>query len=281
MAPRFVLVLAFAAVLLGCARGAESADAEMSPKAFREFFIGYGQQALPGAQFTRIDNDTVEVVQPGDVAVRLSLKTAYVEYLRAPEAQDLIAGALIATLREGDVVADAERLVAILRPAGHDVEIGVTSRGELITRPFVGDLVQVLAIDSEESISYATVDVLQTLGLSEEQAWARARENLQERIGRLDVGPMEEAPGLIAVNSESGLAPSSLLLPSACAQGANLRPLLVLARHFFIMPADTESQTTRAFWNLARYEATNPDRFSGKVIACREGRWTVAEPPTS
>jgi hypothetical protein len=280
MKSRFLLVLALVGALLGCGRGTASAETEMSPKAFREFVIAHGQHVLPDAQFRRIDDETVEVVRPGGASTRLSLKVAYVEYLRAPEGPEVIADALIAALREGEVAADVTRLVAILRPAGHNVEVGSKGRG-LITRPFVGDLLQVLAIDSEESISYATAEVLGTLGLTEDQAWAQARENLPERIGRLDIGAMEDAEEFVAVNSESGLAPSSLLLPSACAQGASGRPLLVLARHFFIMPANAEPQTTQAFWNLARYEATNPDRFSGKVIVCSDGRWTVAEPPTS
>jgi hypothetical protein len=189
---------------------------------------------------------------------------------------------VIATLSQDDaeLAAKADRLVVILRPPRPTVEFGPSEAVVQMSRPFAGDLVQILAIDSAAAIRYATAEDLRELGMTEDQAWARAVANLPQRIGRLDVAPLdEEFDDLTAVASDSGLAPSSLVLQGACERGANGKPILVLARHFFILPASDAAATMAGFWRLARFEATSPEAFSRVVIACRDGRWARVEPP--
>ena len=278
---RLVLAVALAATLAACSPRPASAGAEMSPKAFREFFIARLEAAAPGTRVRRLDDETILVTLPGRQSDRTHLRMAYIEYLRDPTQAEDVASRVIATLRqdEAELAANADRLVVILRPPKPIVEHGDADAGELIKRPFAGDLVQVLAIDSAAAIRYAQIEDLRELGLSEDQAWARALANLPARMGALDAGPMEGMEELIAVGNDSGLAPSALLLPGACDPGEDGLPILVLARHFFVQPADEAGPTIAGFWRLARFEATSPEAFSRKVIACRGGRWATLEPP--
>jgi len=281
MPRKLVLMVALAAALLACGPRPAGAEAEMSPKAFRELFIARAQESLPGTRFKRLDDETIEITLPGKQRDRASLRMAYIEYLRRPEDVEEVIDRVIATLSqdEAELAANADRLVVILRPPRPTVEFGPSDPGELISRPFAGDLIQVLAIDSAAAIRYAQPEDLREVGLSEDQAWARALANLPTRMGALEAGPMEDAEDLIAVGADSGLAPSALLLPGACRPGENGPPVLVLARHFFVQPADEAGPTTAGFWRLARFEATSPEAFSRKVIACRDGRWATIEPP--
>lgn len=282
MIRRAMLCAALAAALVACGPPA-NAEAEMSPKAFRELFIARVQTALPGTRIKRVDDQTLEITAPGKARDRASLRMAYIEYLRSPDDVEGVIGRVIATLSQDDSELDAnvDRLVVILRPSRPTVDHGyLDDVSDLISRPFAGDLVQILAIDSAASIRYANSQDLQKLRLNEEQAWARGLTNLKTRLGPLEAGPLEGIEGLIAVSGDSGLAPSVLLLPGACDHGKSGLPILVLARHFFVQPADGAAVTMGGFWRLAEFEDTSPEAFSRKVIACREGQWATIEAPT-
>ena len=282
MSKTLLVCAAVAAALIGCSPRSASAEAEMSRKAFRELYIARVQTALPGTRFKRLDDETVEITLPGRQRDRASLKMGYIEYLRSPEDVDGVIERMIATLKqdESELAPRVERLVVILRTKDSRAELGPSQMDGLISRPFAGDLIQILAIDSAAAIQYADEGTLEALGLSEEQAWARGLANLPARMGRLDVGPLEEIKALTATSGESGLATSALLLPAACAPGMNGKPVLMLARHFFVQPTNEDGPTIAGFWRLARFEATSPEAFSRTVIACRDGRWATLEPPT-
>lgn len=219
---------------------------------------------------------------PGKKRERDSLRMGYIEYLRTPDHLDYVIDRMIATLKqdEAELAPRPERLVVILRTKDTQVELGPSKPVGVISRPFAGDLVQILAIDSPAAIQYAGKETLQALGMSEDQAWDRGLANLPERMGRLEVEPMEQIRQLTATSSESGLATSALLLPAACALGTNGKLVLILARHFFVQPRTEDERTIAGFWRLARFELTNPEAYSRTVIACRDGRWAAVEPPT-
>lgn len=282
MARRLLMCVALAVALMACSPRTASADAELSPKAFRDLYIARVEAALPGTRFKRLDDETIEITLPGKEAARASTRMAYVEYLRSPDRLDDVIDRVIATLTqdEAELKPKPERLVVILRTKDTDVTLGTLRPRKLIHRPFEGDLVQFLAIDSPAAIQYADEETLRTLGMNEDQAWARGLANLPERIGRLDVEPMEEIDQLTGTVSESGLATSALLLPEACVPGGNGKLTLMLARHFFVQPTTEDAGTIAGFWRLAKFEATNPDAYSRTVIACRDGRWAAVEPPT-
>lgn len=281
MARRLMLWVALVAVLIGCDRRVANADVALSPRAFRELYIARVQATLPGTRFKRLDDEAVEVTLPGGAGDRVSLRMAYIEYLRSPEHVDSVIDRLIATLTQDEAQLDPkpERLVVVLRTRDGQVDLGSSELRGLISRPFAGDLVQILAIDSPASIQYADKGTLLALSMNEDEAWARALANLPARIGRLEVEPMAEAKQLTATGSESGLAASALLLPGACTSAANGKLVLMLARHFFVQPTSDDERTIADFWRFARYEATNPDAYSRTVIACRDGRWATVEPP--
>ena len=280
MVARSVLALICAATLAGC--GPAQAG-QQSREAFRDAFAQRAEAAMPGVKIEALDGATLRITWPDGARESLSMATAYEYYEKDPGRSDELIDGLIATLQEGAEGAPISRdnLVIIIRPLGAKVEIG---GGAAIpfSKPFVGDLIQILAVDSETSIRYAGRDDLAKLRLDEAEAWRLGLSNLSARMGELEARPLEGIEGLLAVGSESGLGPSALLGPPPCGPGSD-RPdgqlALVMARDYFAVPANDEEAALAVFWAMARHEAASPEAFSRTAITCQGGRWIAIAPP--
>lgn len=278
-----VLALICAVMLAAC--GPAQASPEMSREGFRDTFAARAEAAMPGIKAEVLDAATLKITWPDGTHDRLSVATAYEYYEKDPQRSDELMDILLASIREAreEIPASRDNLVIIIRPAGAKVEL----RGDRvdvvsITKPFAGDLIQILAVDSETSIRYVSRDDLTKLKLSEAQAWRLGLSNLSVRMGELEARPMERVDGLLGVGSESGLGPSALLGPPPCGPGSD-RPegqlALVMARDFFAVPANDQAASLAVFWAMARHEATSPEAFSRTAITCQGGRWVPITPP--
>ena len=238
---------------------------------------------MPGVKIEALDGATLRITWPDGTRENLSMATAYEYYEKDPGRSDELIDGLITTLQEGAEGAPIARdnLVVIVRPVGAKVEIGGDAAIPL-SKPFVGDLIQILAVDSETSIRYAGRDDLAKLKLDEADAWKLGLSNLPLRMGVLEARQLEGVEGLLAVGSESGLGPSALLGPPPCGPGSD-RPegqlALVMARDFFAVPANDQARSLAVFWAMARHEATSPEAFSRTAITCQGGRWVPITPP--
>ena len=277
---RSILALMCVVTLAACAP-AEAAPG--SREAFRDAFAQRAENAMPGVKVKALDGATLRITWPDGTHDKLSIATAYEYYEKDPERSEEIMDSLVAILQEGAEGEPASRdnLVIVVRPAGAQVEIG---GGQAISlrRPFVGDLIQILAVDSETSIRYAGRDDLVKLKLSEAEAWKLGLSNLSVRMGELEARPLRGVEGLLGVGSESGLGPSALLGPPPCGPGSE-RPegqlVLVMARDFFAVPANDQPASLAIFWAMARHEAASPEAFSRTAITCKGGRWIPIAPP--
>lgn len=280
---RSVLALICAVTLAGC--GPAQASPEMSREAFRDAFAQKAEMAMPGVKAEALDSATLKITWPDGTHDRLSTATAYEYYEKDPQRSDELMDILLASVREANEETPASRdnLVIIVRPAGAKVEL----RGDRvdivsISKPLAGDLIQILAVDSEASIRYAGRDDLTELKLSEAEAWKLGLSNLSMRMGKLEARPLEGAEGLLGVGSESGLGPSALLGPPPCGPGTDMpegQLALVMARDFFAVPANDQEASLAVFWAMARHEATSPEAFSRTAITCKGGRWIPIAPP--
>ena len=280
MVARSVLALICAATLAGC--GPAQAG-QQSREAFRDAFAQRAEAAMPGVKIEALDGATLRITWPDGTRENLSMATAYEYYEKDPGRSDELIEGLITTLQEGAEGAPIARdnLVVIVRPVGAKVEIGGDAAIPL-SKPFVGDLIQILAVDSETSIRYAGRDDLAKLKLDEAEAWKLGLSNLPLRMGVLEARQLEGVEGLLAVGSESGLGPSALLGPPPCGPGSD-RPegqlALVMARDFFAVPANDQARSLAVFWAMVRHEATSPEAFSRTAITCQGGRWVPITPP--
>lgn len=277
---RSILALICAVTLAGCAA---AAPAPGSREAFRDAFAQRVEKAMPGVKVKTLDAATLRITWPDGTHEKLSIATAYEYYEKDPERSGEIMDSLVAILQEGAEGEPASRgnLVVVVRPAGAQVEIG-GGQAISLSRPFVGDMIQILAVDSETSIRYAGRDDLTKLKLSEAEAWRIGVSNLSVRMGKLEAIPLEGVEGLLAVGSESGLGPSALLGPPPCGPGSEHpegQLVLVMARDFFAIPANDQPASLAVFWAMARHEAASPEAFSRTAITCKGGRWIPIAPP--
>lgn len=280
MAVRSVVALICAVTLAACAP-AEAAPG--SRETFRDAFAQRAEEAMPGVKVQALDGATLRITWPDGTRKNLSMTTSYEYYEKDPERSEEIIEGLIATLQEEaeGTPASRDNLVIIVRPVGAKVELGA-GQAIPLSRPFVGDMIQILAVDSETSIRYAGRDDLVMLKLSEADAWKLGLSNLSVRMGKLEAIPLEGVDGLLGVGSESGLGPSALLGKPPCGPGSQ-RPegqlALVLARDFFAIPANDQPASLAVFWAMARHEAASPEAFSRTAITCKGGRWIPIAPP--
>ena len=238
---------------------------------------------MPGVKVKALDGATLRITWPDGTRKNLSMTTSYEYYEKDPGRSEEIIEGLIATLQEEaeGTPASRDNLVIIVRPVGAKVELG-NGQAISLSKPFVGDMIQILAVDSETSIRYAGRDDLVKLKLSEADAWKLGLSNLSVRMGKLEAVRLEGVDGLLGVGSESGLGPSALLGSPPCGPGSQ-RPegqlALVMARDFFAVPATDQPASLAVFWAMARHEAASPDAFSRTAIICKGGRWIPIAPP--
>lgn len=257
----------------------------MSREAFRDAFAARAETAMPGLKAKALDAATLGITWPDGTYDRLSIATAYEYYEKDPRRSDELMDILLGSIRVGneEMPASRDNLVVIVRPAGAKIELGGSRvRAVAITKPFVGDLIQILAVDTETAIRYSSRDDLAKLKLSEAEAWTLGLSNLSVRMGELEARPLEGVPGLLGVGSESGLGPSALLGPPPCGPGTDMpegQLALVMARDFFAIPANDQEAALAVFWAMARHEARSPEAFSRTAITCQGGRWIAIAPP--
>ena len=215
---RSILALLCAVIMASCA---PAAAAPGSREAFRDAFAQRAEKAMPGVKVKALDDATLRITWPDGTRENLSIATAYEYYEKDPERSDEIMDSLVAILQEGTEgeVASRNNLIVVVRPAGAQVEIG-GGQAISLSRPFAGDMIQILAVDSETSIRYAGRDDLVKLKLSEAEAWKLGLANLSVRMGKLEARPLRGVEGLLGVGSESGLGPSALLGPPPCGPGS-------------------------------------------------------------
>lgn len=259
------------------------AQQTLSPHEFREALIAEIMQARPDTEIGRRDPLSIVVRRPNDPELTeftMHLDNGYAEYAANPEAQADILGrwTRLATMSP-DEARLRERLVTVLRPRDTVEQFAAAVSAEagappgLIWRPFAGDLVEMLAFDSAESIQYATSTTVAALALSEELAWAVAPDNLSERIGPLDVAGVEGTDNVAYVTGGNGLTPSTLADPRFCASEAGPSLIfLIVERNGYVMADRTDATALAEFRALYNDIVGAGEPFSRTPIACDGGR---------
>jgi hypothetical protein len=88
---------------------------------------------------------------------------------------------------------------------------------DIVSRQFVGDLIEVLAFHSDEIITLALERWIRELGLTVDEAWALAPTNLRARMGALTSEGFMPGFRYIATADGDGLAQSLLTQADFCA----------------------------------------------------------------
>lgn len=268
------------------AAGVASAYAQdlLSPREFRDAGVARIRTLAPDARVVLRDDLGVTVVRPGQAegdGMQINFDNAYNFYRDDPSQLEFLIDRWSRLAVDPPMERGIDRIVSILRPQGHvdsynQVLASAPRPMQLITRPFVGDLLQVMVFDSAEAVAYATEDQVSELGLSIEEAWILALVNIPTRMGEVEETRVEELPGIVIVGAGNGIAPSNLIGPGFCA-GANARNLVLVSdREGYLMG---EPAAADAFYGLADWLIRRGESASTTIMECREGRLSPVERP--
>jgi hypothetical protein len=260
-------------LFLVCAAAAQ-AEELMSPRAFRDVVIAQVRLMSPTSEIEILDEHSFSVEDGNTVF----LNNAYSEYRASPErAHETIERYARLAVEDLELPADRSRIVAVLRhrefvDSARQISPAPDAKPiELVWRPFAGDLVVLLAFDSEETVAFATREKLDELGLTVDQAWNLAPANLPARMGDLVVDQVEK--GLLVVSGGNGLAPSHLTEPGLCAlPDADGRMFLLLDRGSYLEGRPDEADVRDLFRALVSRLASEGGTASRTPLECRSGR---------
>ncbi|MES1201568.1 MAG: hypothetical protein ABUS57_08985 [Pseudomonadota bacterium] len=198
---------------------------DLTAAQFRDRVIAEIHARAPNLRIALRDELGITLSDPSDHARSdwfANFDNAYAEYQRDPSALDAVlaryAQFAISLPRSQH---DPQFVIAVLRPRTMLEEVG-SYRGadgqalELVWLPFAGDLIQILAFDSDQSIEMASEDTLKEAGLTVDQAWLAAQENLPTRMGEPQGEALPDFPSFILISTTGGLGPSALLDPDLC-----------------------------------------------------------------
>lgn len=173
------------------------AQALLSPVQFRDAAIAMIEARAPDTRVEVTGDLSLHVVRSDNHDMQVNLDRGG-EYQNDPASLETILDrwARLATSPPDDV-RRADRIVAVVRPRGmvtaYEQYVAAASPDamRLVTRPLAGDLLEVLVFDSEEAVQYASEQALAEIGLSIDQAWMLAPQNLPARLGEIEVGGVQ------------------------------------------------------------------------------------------
>lgn len=280
------LLIAVLCLMAPLAFSPATADPPLSPKAFKDKVVANIHTTHPAIAVRDLSDLDIVIASPDHSEGQFSMAVAYQDYLDAPDRLDVI----ISKLMDGvDLLAGKkddqnvrDRLVYVLRPAGYLTTPAPDGKAPVsVSRPFGGDLVQLMMIDSPTTMRAAGPHDLKLLGLSEAEAWKVAAKNLARRVGPLLMGDLN-GDGPFAVNADSGLA-TGLLVADCGAEARRKedgRVVLVLDRNIWISTLPNDPLSVERFWAFAKPLLARHALLSDTPLTCRSGNWETAGPPS-
>jgi hypothetical protein len=270
----WLIAALFALVLWQPAR----AQQVLTHQEFGDAAVALLQHMAPEAQLERRDPLSVIVRRPNHEIPEFTVNfdNAYNEYVRDPAALTEILDHFVRfAVDPRENVQMRERIVVVLRPRAmidefQAMQTADAPPSELVWRPFAGDLIEIIAFDGAETIQYAMVHTLQEIGVSPEEAWRIAPDNLPARLGSLEAQAVQGSENLVFVTSANGLTPSSLT--NFCTvEGSEGVIVLVVDRNGYVMAERNHPAAMRQLRALYN-ELGNGGSMSMTPLACQGGR---------
>lgn len=269
-------VLALVAAIL--VAGAAHAE-PIGRAAFRDAVIAAVRKQAPGTPI-HVTGEETFVAGQGPKEVNAYTGNLYLEYAEDPsqfQATVAKAARVLMLAAEPARYAAADLRVAV-RPRAY-VKAGLNGELKAMTRPIVGDLLAIVAIDTPEAVSFPPADDLQNqLKLADSALWARALANTRVHMPKRLDALKTNAVNLITLDdgyAASVLADDDLWrdadkrYPEGLVVAAPERnTVLVLRRH-----AANDVDVVRT---LVKAAANSPQALTDLVLVRQGGRWVVA-----
>lgn len=240
----------------------------ISITAFRDAFIARLRTADPTAR-TEIVNDSTITIERGDLTGSVFVENVYAGYVRDPAQLDFHLDKLLRLV--ANTSPDAPQGVNQLVLVARHVDYGRSVGAEVLMRPLAGDVGLLLAFDTPTALAGALESSVAEQGLSSDEAFARAVENLPDRVGDLDVQKFEHA-NVFHITSDSGLATGLLALPDLWRNGVPDCAIFVVTRKAFLWCDLADGQAVDALRQFAKVVKV-PDPVSKTLLALENGVW--------
>ena len=283
MAWRWIAGVLAALVLSGAAFATEPESIED----FRAAYIAALNEASPGVQVEVVSSFTLAVTPQGGTASTVILDNVYSEYRRSPGArQDLIGRHVRLILTEptaGQQVNQGD-LVLLVRSQAYVSEAQQTAAATLITRPFAGDMVLVLALNRPESFHMPpAADIRRAITTDERMLWRIAIANTRRLAGRYEFTPVEGVEGVLYLQPAESLGPSVLLdealwgRPQIRALGPEV--VVLLLRSGVVLTGAANAAGLEMMQRMSQATADELPLLSPQLfVRGRRGAWSVHAP---
>jgi hypothetical protein len=270
--------LALAAITAAAALLISAGWAHAAPAAdLQEFRVLVAQQIrakYPGARIVLIERDGLSVTLPGEEPKDQSLARAYAFYRDDPAMLDDVVRDVVKSF--APIPITSESLVVLVRST--DALPGRMLPEGALTRPLVGKLIAIVALDGPDAYDFVKADRLRrALRLDDEAIWSRAMANTRRQAS---FEPSEFQPGQVAeLSTGRGLA-SSLIADDAFWDAAAMRaagPIVVapLARDDILLTALSNKADVDRLRRLMDSVAGDVNNLGEGLIVRRNGRWEI------
>ncbi len=236
----------------------------------------------PTLRIELVGEDSLKVRQAkakGQESLSLFLGNAYERYRKAPQDLEAIIGQWTRVVAPGveRAALEPKTLVVLIRPQDY---LETAKAGELVSRPLVGDFIEILAIDEGESFRLATQEELKKADVGIADAWAAARRNTSEKIGPFRIDLFE--PGIWLVTDDANLALNLVSMPERwAAQGIQIKDeaaVVFLQRNMLLLADASDPARLSLVRRFVKVSEGEPEVFSTTIFLYRHGNWSVLEP---
>ncbi|MEO0872057.1 MAG: hypothetical protein AAFY19_08895 [Pseudomonadota bacterium] len=264
-----------------------AALAQMGALEFEKTFEAAFEERYPGQDLEKMGPFSFEVRggDAGDVEFKVNIERAYEEYLFDPSnLESVLAKWLVIG---DDLLAEfdsnlADSLVAMPRPRAY-LEYLKTEvpEGELpLYRDFVGDLVVILMVNSEDYLRGANLEDLETTGLAPDQAWQRAYGNAPKIMGQVS-REFDREYSVMLTQADSALIAAKIADPDFCSSDDPLASehILLLDRDLIASSRGGSEKAVLVFWIVFGQPLAEGALFSNTPFVCENGMLKVATAP--
>lgn len=239
----------------------------------------------PRAKIKLIGEDTLKVESreaktKAGAESSVFVGNAYERYQNSPDQLEEIVGqmARAALIAQTAPAIAPESLVVLLRPADYVERFRSQKIGPLI-RPFAGDFIEIIAIDTGETFRTEGADMVTPLFPDEAAAWARARANTLAKMGRLKIESLE--PGVWTITNDTSLALEFVNQPDTwAAHGVTMTgdPVAVFSQRNLLLLADGgDKERLERLAMFVKQVAGDPEIMSTTIFTRHNGVWSVLE----
>lgn len=252
------------------------ASEALSPNAFKGVVLSFLEQEFGDAMCAQIDDaGRLMVGQQAQLCdMQVKTDTLYQRYISEPELIDDQLEHFAETVKHDLMTAHsdvlrASELVVVLRSVRQMPELA-SAETPLVSRPFLGDLYEVLMINKSHRLIAARQVDLQTLKLTADDAITLARQQLSAHLGAINAQVMHEVTLQVAA---SGLASGLPLMQESCTSNTQDAFWYVFDKNM-VMTANTDNPVAVSnLLKLSRQAKADQTAFSDTVLMCRKGRW--------